>query len=71
MQAVAHVVVAVAVCGARWEVRVVEPAIPVARAPEGGGAPLPVPSSLLDMVIGSVKLRISPRISSLVSMAQM
>ena len=67
----AHAVVEVAVCGARWGVRVVEPAIPVARAPEGGGAPLPGPSSLLDMVIGSVKLRISPRISSLVSMAQM
>ena len=67
----AHAVVGVAVCGARWGVRVVEPAIPVARAPEGGGAPLPVPSSLLDMVIGSVKLRIGPRISSLVSMAEM
>ena len=49
----------------------VEPAIPVAPAPDGGGAPLPVPSSLLDMVIGSVKLRIGSRISSLVSMAQM
>ena len=71
MQAVAHVVVVGAVRGARWEVRVVEPAIPVARAPEAGGGPLPVPSSLLDMVIGSVKLRIGPRISSLVSMAQM
>ena len=62
---------AVAVRGARWEVRVVEPAIPVARAPEGGGAPLPVPSSLLDMVIGSVRFRSNPRISSLTSMAQM
>ena len=67
-----HAVVGVAVCGVRWGgARVFEPAIPVARAPEAGGGPLPVPSSLLDMVIGSVKLRISRRISSLVSMAQM
>ena len=43
MQAVARAVVEVAVCGAGWGVRVVEPAIPVARAPEAGGGPLPGP----------------------------
>ena len=71
MQAVAHAVGAVAVRGARWGARVVEPAIPVARAPEAGGGPLPVPPPLSDMVDGSVKPRISRRISSLVRWTQM
>ena len=52
-------------------VMAVEPAIPVAPAPDGGGAPLPVPPPLPDMVAGSVKPRISLRISSVVRWTQM
>jgi len=70
VQAAVHAVVGVAMCCVRWveRVRAVEPAIPVAPAPDGGGAPLPVPPPLSDMVAGSVKPRISRLISSLAPM---